>query len=108
MFVDPKFHFLEENVFITSLNTTVARDHVPEVESQIQVIKEWMWAHHANLPFPSFTIWMTIELANHVLILLNAFPPKSGISNTYCPRTIITGKAIDWEKIFKLHFGAYT
>ena len=42
MFVDPKFHFLEENVFITSLNTTVARDHVPEVESQIQVIKEWM------------------------------------------------------------------
>ena len=51
---------------------------------------------------------MTIELAKHVVIFLNAFPPKSGQSKTYSPRTIITGKSIDWKKICKLHFGAYT
>ena len=91
----------------TTLNTTGARDHVPEVERQIQVIKEHMRAHHANLPFPSFTRRMTIELAKHVVMFLNAFPPKSGISKTYSPRTIMTGKALDWKKSCKLHFEAY-
>ena len=54
------FQFLEKNLVSTALNTTGSRDHVPEVERQIQVIKERMQAHHTNLPFPSFTIIMTI------------------------------------------------
>ena len=60
MFVDPEFHYLEEKVVSTTLNTTGAHDHAPEVERQKQVIKEWMQAHHTNLPFPSFTRCMTI------------------------------------------------
>ena len=39
MFVDPKFNFLEEKVVIKNLNKNGARDHVPEVERQIQFIK---------------------------------------------------------------------
>ena len=107
MFVEPEFNSLEEKVVSTTLNTTGARAHVPEVEIHIQVIKERMRAHHANLPFPSFTRRMNIELAKHVVIFLNAFPPKSGLSKTYNPRTIMKGKAIDWKKSCKLHFGAY-
>ena len=34
MFVDPEFHSLEEKVFSTILNTTGAREQVPEVERQ--------------------------------------------------------------------------
>ena len=67
-----------------------------------------MRAHHANLSSPSFTRRMTIELSKHVVMFLDAFPPKSGMSKTYIPRTIMTGKALDWNKIFKLHFGDYT
>ena len=66
-----------------------------------------MRAHHANLPFPSFTRRMNIELANHVVMFLNTFPPKRGLSKTYSPHTIMTGKTIDWKKSCKLHFGAY-
>ena len=40
-------------------------------------------------------------------MFLNAFPPKSVLSNIYSPCTIITGKSLDWKKICKLHFGAY-
>ena len=79
MFVDPEFKLLEEKVFITTMNTTGARDHVPEVEIQIQVIKERMRENHVNLPFPSFTRRMTIDLAKHVVMFLNAFPPNSGL-----------------------------
>ena len=66
-----------------------------------------MRAHHANLPFPRFTRRMAIELAKHVVMFLNAFPPKRGLPKTYSPRTIMTGKALDWKKIFKLQSGAY-
>ena len=107
MFVDPEFKSLEEKVVSTTLNQNGACDHVPEVERQIQVIKDRMQAHHANLPFPRFTRRMTIELAKHVVVFLNAFPPKSGLSKTYIPRTIMIGKALDWKKICKLHFRAY-
>ena len=51
---------------------------------------------------------MTIELDKHVMMFLNAFPPNSGLSKTYIPRTIMTGKSFDWKKSCKLHFGAYT
>ena len=51
---------------------------------------------------------MTIDLAKHVLMFLNAFPPKSGLSKTYSPHTIMIGKSLDWKKSFKLHFGEYT
>ena len=91
----------------TTLKKTGARDHVPEVERQIQVIKERMQAHHTNLPLPRFTRLMTIELAKHVVMSLNTFPRKSGLSKTYSQRTIMAVKALDWNKSCKLHFGAY-
>ena len=65
-----------------------------------------MRAHRANLPFTSFTIRMTIDLAKHVVMFFNAFPPKSVLSKTYSPHTIMTGKKLYWKNIFKLHFGA--
>ena len=80
MFVDPKFQSLEEKVVSITLNTTGACDHVPEVEIHTQVIKERIRSHHANLPFPSFTRRMAIELAKHVVIFLKAFPPNSVLS----------------------------
>ena len=98
MFVDPELQSLEEKVVSTTLNKTGARDHVPEVARQIQVIKERMRAHHANLPYPSFTRRMTIELAKHVVMFLNVFPFKSRLSNTYSPFKIMIGKALDWGK----------
>ena len=49
---------------------------------------------------------MTIELAEHVVVLISDFPPKSGLPKTYIPCTIMTVKALDWKKICKLQFGA--
>ena len=49
---------------------------------------------------------MTIELAKHAVMFLNAFPPKSGIPKTYSSCTIMTGKSLDLKKSFKLHSGA--
>ena len=92
MFLDLEFQFLEKKEVSTIPNTKGACDPVPEVEWQIKVIKEHIRAHHANLPFPSFTWWMTIELANHAVMFLNALPPKSGLLTTYIPKNIMMSK----------------
>ena len=42
MFVDTEFQFLEEKVVSTTLNTTGALDHVPEVKRKIKSTKERM------------------------------------------------------------------
>ena len=66
-----------------------------------------MQAHHANLLFHRFTRRITIELAKNFVMFLNAFHPNSELSKTYFPRTIMTGKALDWKKICRLHSGDY-
>jgi hypothetical protein len=50
---------------------------------------------------------MTVELINFVVPWLNAFPPSSGLSQTYSPRTIMTGTTLDYSKHCRLFFGAY-
>ena len=66
-----------------------------------------MQSHHANPPFPSFTRLMTIEPSKHFVMFLNASPINSGLSNTYSPHTIMTGRSLDCKKICKLHFWSY-
>ena len=50
---------------------------------------------------------MRIDLEKHVVMILNAFPPKSGISTIYSSRSIMKGQNIDWKNMCKLTFGTY-
>ena len=49
---------------------------------------------------------MIIELGKYVIIMINAFPPKSGLSRTYILRTIMAGKQLDFKKQCRCPFGA--
>ncbi len=42
----------------------------------------------------------------YVVKLLNYFPAKGGVSDIYGPKTIMSGKIIDFKK-FSLTFGTY-
>ena len=50
---------------------------------------------------------MVIELTKYIVLWVNAFPPKSGISKTYSPTTIMTGTTLDYKTHCSLEFGAY-
>ena len=96
--MDPEFNCLDKLIVGTDLNTTVARDHFPKIDRKIQVLKEHMRAVHGGLPYDRITSRMIIELGKYVVIMINAFPPKSGLSCTYIPRTIMTGNQLDFNK----------
>ena len=78
MFAEQELQLLEDKVFTTLFNTTSVRDHVPEVELQIQVIKERIRAHHANLTFPRSPQSMTTEPAKNIYCSSTYSPPKAG------------------------------
>ena len=107
MYMDPDLNCLDKLIVGMDINTTAARDHVPEIERQIQVAKEQMRAVHGGLPYDRMTSRMIIELGKCIVMMINTFPPKSSLSRTYIPRTIMTGKQLDFKKQCRCPFGAY-
>jgi hypothetical protein len=90
-----------------NLNTTAANEHVPDIERHIRLIKERDRAIQSTMPFKIIPGRMIIEMMAHVVLWLNAFPPASGVSTTYSPRTIMTGTVLDFTKHCQIPFGAY-
>jgi hypothetical protein len=90
-----------------NLNTTDASEHVPDIERHIRLIKERARVIRSRMPFKIIPGRMIIEMMAHVVLWLNAFPPASGVSATYSPRTIMTGTALDFTKHCQIPFGAY-
>jgi hypothetical protein len=91
-----------------NLNITSASEHVPDIERHIRLIKEQARAIRSTMPFKIIPGRMIIEMMAHVVLWLNAFPPASGVSTTYSPRTIMSGTALDFTKHCQIPFGAYT
>jgi hypothetical protein len=105
--MDNEFEKLRNLVPILTINTTAAKDHVPEVERKIRLITEWGRGILNTLPFKKMPRLMLIELVYHVVLWLNAFPTKSGVSETLSPRKIVYQHKLDFAKHCKLPFGTY-
>jgi hypothetical protein len=105
--MDREFECLREDIRGVILNTTATSKHVPEIERKMRVVKERARAIWSTLPFNAIPNCMIVELVNFVVLWLNAFPPSSGVSKTYSPRTIMTGTTLDYSKHCKIPFGAY-
>ena len=106
---DPEFQCvtkeLEDNGI--TCNICAAEEHVPDIERIIRVIKERYRAMYHAAPFSMWTKLMVIRGAANVAKWLNTFPPSGGISPTYSPRSIITGRPLDYDKHCKISFGSY-
>jgi hypothetical protein len=50
---------------------------------------------------------MRIHIVLKVVKLLNFFPTKGGVSNTLSPKTIVSGKTLDYKKHLSLQLGQY-
>ena len=105
--MDGEFECLRTVVASIQINTTAASEHVSDVERVIRLVKERSRATKSTLPFRKFPQRVVIGLVYNAALWLNAFPPDSGVSRQYSPRTILTGTVLDFEKHCRLPFGAY-
>ncbi len=70
--MDNEFEKLRNLVPILVVNTTAAKEHVPELERKIRLIKERGRGILNTLPFKRMPRLMLIELVYHVVLWLNA------------------------------------
>jgi hypothetical protein len=105
--MDNKFKKLCNLVPVLAVNTTAAKEHVPEVERRIRLIKEHGRGILNTLPFKKMPQIMLIELIYHVVLWLNAFPTKLGVSETLSPREIVMRHKLDFTKHCRAQFGSY-
>ena len=105
--MDNEFEKLKPLVPALSINTTAANEHVPEIERRIRLIKERGRGILNTLPFKKMPRVILIELIYHVVLWLNAFPSKSGISDTLSPRELVLRHRLDFKKHCRAPFGSY-
>jgi hypothetical protein len=66
-------------------NMTAAKKHVSKAEQRIQTVKERTRGLLATLPFMHMPKQMKIEFVYFMVLWMNAFPVKLGISHTFSP-----------------------
>ena len=107
---DPEFLCIQENLEKEPpLKVTIvpSRAHLPVLDRMIRTIKERYRALFHRLPYSMWPKLMIIHAVTNAVKWLNTFPPKGGISTTYSPRTIITGRQIDFKNHCTISFGSY-
>ncbi len=105
--MDNEFKKLRNLVPVLAMNTTAAKEHVPEVKQRIRLIKKRGRGILNTLLFKKMPQIMLIELIYHVVLWLNAFPTKSGVSETLSPHEIIMRHKLHFTKHCRAQFGSY-
>ncbi len=106
--MDNEFEKLTNLVPIIQINTTAAKEHVPEIERLIRLIKEQGRGILNTLPFKKLPRLILTELIYQVVLWLNAFPLKnSGVSANLSPRELVIRHKLDFAKHCRAQFGSY-
>jgi hypothetical protein len=80
---------------------------VGEIERKIRVVKERARCTTSILPYNILPKLMIIELMNFCVMWMNSVPVKSGISEKWSPREIVSRHRIDAKLHCKVPFGEY-
>jgi hypothetical protein len=89
------------------INCTAANEHVPEPERAARLVKERCRGTENTLPFDGLPKLMVIELLHFVVLWLNNFPVKLGISTKYSPRELICRHKLNAKQHCQTPFGTY-
>ncbi|KAL7476268.1 hypothetical protein ACHAW6_002142 [Cyclotella cf. meneghiniana] len=105
--MDKEFDAVADKCPTLPINTTAANEHVPEIEHAIRLMKEHARGIENTLPFTGLPKLMTIELIHFIVLWLNNFPVKSGVSTKFSPRELICRHRLRAKVHCKTLFGTY-
>jgi hypothetical protein len=105
--MDMEFEKLRDILTNVTLNTTVACEHVGEIDRKIRVIKERGKGMINMLPYETMPKLMIIELMHFCVMWMNSFPVKSGVSKKWRPRNLVSRHKLDAKLHCKVPFGSY-
>ena len=88
-------------------NTTVVKEHVSKVEQTIRTVKEMTRGLLATVPFARIPKQIKIEFVYFMVLWINTFPVKSGISQMFLPEELLVRWQLDYTKHFRVLPGTY-
>jgi hypothetical protein len=95
--MDGEFEKLKNILPTVECNTMAAKEHVSKAERSIRTVKERTRGLIGLLPFDNIPWWMKIEFVYFIVLWLNAFPVKTGVSSIYSPQELL----VRWRLIIR-------
>ncbi len=105
--MDGEFEKVRDLMPCVKCNTTAAKEHVSKAERTIRTIKEPTRGLLGTLPFQHLPRRMKIEFIYFMVIWLNTFPVKNGISSMFSPREPLVRWRLDYAKHCRVVPGPY-
>jgi hypothetical protein len=102
--MDMEFEKLRDKLPNVILNTTSAQEHMGEIKRKIQVVKERARSMINILPYKLLPKIVIIKLMHFCVMWMNSFPVKSGISEKWSPREIMSRHKLDAKMHCKVPF----
>jgi hypothetical protein len=105
--MDGEFEKLKPIMPTIECNTTAAKEHVTKAEHTIRTLKEQVRGLLAVQPFKHIPKRVKIEFVYFIVLWLNAFPVRMGISSKYLPRELSVRWRLDYKKHCPVLPGTY-
>ena len=83
--MDGEFEKIMDLMLQVVCNMTAAKEHVSKAERNIRTIKEHTRGIIGTLPFKYIPRRLKMEIKYFVMLWLNAFPVKTGVSSVHSP-----------------------
>ena len=96
--MDREFEKVEAEISNLVCNTTATKEHFSKAECSIRTLKEWTRGIACMLPFQYIPQQLKIEFMYFVVLWLNMFPVKTGISGVYSPCELLVRWYLDYKK----------
>ncbi len=105
--MDGEFEKLKPLMPSVECNTTAAKEHVSEAERTIRTLKERVRGLLNTLPFENLPRRMKIKFIYFMVLWMNAFPVKSGVSDKISPRELLLRWRLNYKKHCRVEPGTY-
>ena len=92
---------------IIEVNTTAAREHVPEIERQICLIKDRIRCTTSDFPFYPIPRLVFIHVVYTYVMWINAIPRKSDPVQGIYLRKLIKGRTVNYKRDCQACIGGY-
>ncbi len=96
--MDGEFEKVKDCLPNVECNTMAAKEHVSKAKRTIQMIKEQAQGIIMTMPFADIPQRMKIKFLYFVVLWLNAFPVKTGITSCFSPRELLVQWKLDYKK----------
>jgi hypothetical protein len=96
--MDREFEKLKPLMPTIEYNTTAAKEHVSKVERKIRMLKEQVWGLLAVQLFEHIPKRVKMEFVYFIVLWLNAFSVRTGISSKYLLQELLVRWRLDYKQ----------